>query len=525
MAGPVDPGFFGSCFVCGGLGHDAEVHVPRASRRGVFRATAAGMALAAVAASPVAAQPRGPFVLEPDWVLAMRGGALTLLRSASVVVRGDAIEEVRDGRIAGDVTRVPLPGQLLLPGLISGHTHVCSATPTRGIIEGGRSFARPLELVETLSDEQLDALTAFNLAELLRTGCTTQVEMALSLRQAQSYVRVAKRWGVRGFPGGMVPGIARLFPIWFRREDRVLTDSVPDTLAEIAANLAFAREVKATGGGLLVPMMSPHATDTHTPETMAAILAAAKELGSGLHIHLSQSARETETVRRLWGATPAAWLEQLGFGGMPVFAAHLTGMDPASDPEVLKRLGAVFSHCPSAGGAGGSGGMQPWPEMLAAGVATNIGIDTHSNDMLENLKLAVIVGRTRARLLGGPQAPRPVKMPTIWDAVAAATVQAADGLGRRDLGRIEAGAKADLVSVAVGGLVVGTGATPPEPLNNLLYASGQDVRTVMTNGVFQVRDGRFVADDEARVVTAGGAAVQRIWDRLAADNWFTATAR
>jgi cytosine/adenosine deaminase-related metal-dependent hydrolase len=169
--------------------------------------------------------------------------------------------------------------------------------------------------------------------------------------------------------------------------------------------------------------------------------------------------------------------------------------------------------------------MQPWPEMLAAGVATNIGIDTHSNDMLENLKLAVIVGRTRARLLGGPQAPRPVKMPTIWDAVAAATVQAADGLGRRDLGRIEAGAKADLVSVAVGGLVVGVGATPREPLNNLLYASGQDVRTVMTNGVFQVRDGRFVADDEARVVTAGGAAVQRIWDRLAAENWFTATAR
>jgi 5-methylthioadenosine/S-adenosylhomocysteine deaminase len=522
MQGESESGFFGSCFFCGG-GHGAA---PRASRRRVLQATAAGAAVATLGATTLRAQPaRGPLVLEPDWVLGLRDGRLELLAEASVVVRGDSIEEVRAGRIAGTADRVPMPGQLLLPGLISGHTHVCSATPTRGIIEGGRSFARPLELVETLSDDELDALTAFNLAELLRTGCTSQVEMALSLRQAQSYVRVARRWGVRGWPGGMIPGIARLFPIWFRREDRVLTDSVPDTLAEIAANLTFAREVKRQGGDLLTPMMSPHATDTHTPETMAALLAAARELGSGLHIHLSQSARETETVRRLWGATPAAWLERLGFGGMPLFAAHLTGMDPASDPEVLRRLGAVFSHCPSAGGAGGSGGMQPWPEMLAAGVTTNIGIDTHSNDMLENVKLAVLLGRTRARLLGGPQAPRPVKMPTIWDAVAAATIHAADGLGRRDLGRIAAGAKADLASVAISGLVVGTGAMPPEPLNNLLYASGQDVRNVMTNGVFQVRDGRFVADDEARVVREGGAAVQRIWARLRSEGWFTETAR
>jgi len=51
--------------------------------------------------------------------------------------------------------------------------------------------------VERLSDDELDALTALNLAELLRSGCTTQVEMSLSLRQAESYVRVAERWGVR----------------------------------------------------------------------------------------------------------------------------------------------------------------------------------------------------------------------------------------------------------------------------------------------------------------------------------------
>ena len=60
-----------------------------------------------------------------------------------------------------------------------------------------------------LDDEDLDALTAYNLAEILRGGCTTQVEQSLDLRQAESYVRVARRWGVRGYPAPMLPNFAR----------------------------------------------------------------------------------------------------------------------------------------------------------------------------------------------------------------------------------------------------------------------------------------------------------------------------
>jgi cytosine/adenosine deaminase-related metal-dependent hydrolase len=538
MSEIVDPGFAGSCFVCGAAHGAAEPHAPKpaVSRRGfVSLAATAGAATAALAAARGAlaqtqppappAPPRGPFALQADWTLAMRGGRMELLRGATVIVRGNAIEEVRDGAPPADMTRIAMPGQVLLPGFISGHTHVCSATPTRGIIEGGRSFARPLELVETLADDEMDALTAFNLAELLRSGCTTQVEMALSLRQAQSYVRVAKAWGVRGFAGGMIPGIARLFPIWFRREEKTLADSVPGTIKEIADNIAFGREIAATGRGLVMPMMSPHATDTHTPETMAAILAGAREFGTGLHIHLSQSARETERVKAAWGATPTQWLEKLGFFALPVFAAHMTGAETATDFEIMKKHGGVYSHCPSAGGSGGSGGLQPYPEALTAGVATNIGIDTHSNDYLENLKLAVLIGRTRARILQAVAGARNLRLPTIWDAVEAATVKAANGLRRADLGRIEAGAKADLVSIEVSGLIVGSGATPPEPLNHLLYANGTAVKHVLTDGAFQVRDGRLAVADEAQVIARGGAVAQAIWAKLRAENWFTPTPR
>ena len=458
-----------------------------------------------------------PIVIEPSWVLACENDELRLLPDHSVVVDGDRIAEIRPGRRRGRERRVAAPGTLLTPGFISGHTHVAGGTPTRGIIEGGRSYARPLELVEALDDDALDAVTAHNLAELLRSGCTTQVEMSLSLRQAESYVRVAERWGARGYPSAMVPGIARLFDVWFRPDDATLFDSVPASLAEISAGLHFARRCNDTGEGRILGQVGVHATDTQTPETMQAFGAAAAELGNGVHIHLSQSQAETDTVRRLWGKRPVEWIDEFGFGAGPLLAAHMSGADLDEDPALLAAMDGTYVHNPSGGGAGGS--AQPWPEFLAAGVRTNVGIDTHSNDHLENIKLAVLYGQTRQALLADGS-PRPLARPTIWDGMRAATLGGANGLRRADLGRIEVGAKADLITIDVSGFLSGSGAPPPEPLNNLLYAHGRCVRDVMIDGRFTVRHGHLVVDDEARVVAEGGAAVAAIWDQLDAEGWF-----
>lgn len=463
---------------------------------------------------------RRPVVIEASWVLAYRNGALELLRDHSVVVHGGRIVEISEGRRRGRDRRIDATGQILLPGFISGHTHVAGGTTTRGIIEGGRSFARPLELADELDDDDLDAITTFNLLELLRGGCTTQLEMALSLKQAKSYVRVARRLGARGYPGGMIPGIHRLFPIWFRTDDQVLFDAEPDTLAEIEANRRFGLRHNGAEDGRILPMITPHATDTQTPGTMRAMAAAAAELGNGTHWHLSQSVGETNKVVALWGKRPVEWLDDFGFYDAPVFGAHMSGIDLVADPPILKEKGAVYAHCPSAGGAGG--GTQPWPEVLQAGALTNIGIDTHSNDHLENIKLAVLYGQARRSLIGATS-PVPLKNPTIWDAMRAATVNAAEGLGRTDIGRIAVGAKADLVSVDVSGLLVGTGAVPPEPLNNLLYANGTAARHVMTDGHLQVFHGEVVAADLDQVTRRAGSAVQTLWEALRAEGFFTPT--
>ncbi|WP_439106706.1 amidohydrolase family protein [Congregibacter sp.] len=504
------------------------------SRRGFIQSLAlsplaagASMAVSGTSAARDAATPKilgERFIVEAGWVLTESKGELKLIRDGQVLVSDGVIEDVRSGSFSDKLPRLKLSDQLLLPGFISGHTHCCSATPTRGIIEGPRSYARPLELVEMLSDDEMDALTALNLAELLRSGCTTHLEMSLSLRQAESYVRSAEPWGVRAYPGAMIPGIERLFAIWFRANDQVLMDAEQGTLEEIAANLAFCKKHMGKGDGRILPMMSPHACDTQTPATMRALASAAKELGTGLHIHLSQGQRETDTVKRLWGKTPTQWLESFGMlSDGPVFGAHMSGLDWDVDPPILNKHGVVYAHCPSGGGAGN--GTQPYPEALAAGMAVNIGIDTHSNDYVENLKLAVLYGQARHELLGELDAARARERPTVWNAIEGATRIPAKGLGRDDLGVIKAGARADLISVEVSGMLNGTGALPPEPLNNLLYANGRMVRTVMTDGRLQVRDGQFIADEPQRVLRVGGEVAKKIWRQLEQENWFTETAR
>lgn len=484
---------------------------------------AAGHVSQARARSPAAAPDERDWTLHAGWALVAdaSGAAAKLERDVHLLIRDGRIDAIRSRPFRESLPHLDCSRELLLPGFISGHTHCCSATPTRGIIEGGRSYARPLELVESLSDDELDALTALNLAELIRSGCTTQIEMSLSHRQAESYARVATRLGARGYPGSMIPAIDRLFPIWFRQDESVLAESEAGTLAEIARSLDYGRRFMDAGGGLLRPMMSPHACDTHTEATLTAIGAAARELGTGLHIHLSQGERETATVRRLHGMTPTQWLDSLGLLDIgPVFGAHMSGLDWSVDPAILRRRGVVYAHCPSAGGAGGA--AQPYPEALAAAMSVNIAIDTHSNDYLENLKLAVLLGQARHALARSLGMDRATVAPTIRGAVDAATVVPARALQRDDLGRIAPAAQADLTAIDVSGPLVGSGALPPEPLNNLLYANGRMVRTVMTAGRLQVRDGVFVAADAQQLLAEGGAVTRNLWARLADEGWFTA---
>lgn len=460
-------------------------------------------------------------VIEAGWALVTRGDTQQLERDVSIIIRGNEIVDIKPGRVRGWEVRVDASDCVVLPGFISGHTHTAVSSPARGLIEGGRFMDRPVEMAMKLDDADLDALTAYNMAEILKSGCTTFVEMSASVRHAESFERVARAWGVRAYISVIAPNMERLYKLWYRDDDQMLFDSVPETLREIEAAKQFGLALNKTDGDLLRGQMAIHAADTHTPETLKAAQIAANELGNGIHIHLAQRIREVEICERLWGMRPVAWLESLGFfSQQPVIAAHLYQMDLVKDPEILKRHGVNFVHCACMASLLHQG-TQPFPEALASGLNISLGIDQLSNDYMENIKLATLNGQLRTNLLEKYSKAK-MQRPQIMDAVNAATVGGAKMLQRDDLGRLAPGAKADLCAVDVTKPLGGVGALPPEPLHHLLYSSGRNVRHVMTNGRFQVLRGNLIVADEERVVADGGRVSQQIWKLLENQNWFTA---
>lgn len=457
------------------------------------------------------------FAIKAGWAWIEGNQGAHLARDVTIIVANGAIADIFRQPQTLALPTLDASQHLVLPGFISAHTHAIAGLPTRGVIEAGRPYLRPLELLEALDDDELDALTAANLAEIVSSGGTTQLEMSLSLRQAQSYVRVATEMGVRGYPSVMVPSASELERIWFRKSDQALLDAEGEIEAATGNSLVFAREVRRNGNPLIVPMMAAHATDTQTPQTLLALKSALAEVEAGLHIHIAQRATERDAVQRLWGCSPVQFLERAGLLDGPVFGAHMTAVDWDADAALLKERGVVYAHCPSAGGAGVS--TQPYPEALFHGVSAAIGLDTHSNDCLENMKLSVIKGRVRAAAMaaadvGGAMAP------TIEDALHSSARASADGLRRGDLGRIAKGARADIIAIDVVGSLVGSGALPPEPLNNLLYANGRSVSHVIVDGVLKVADSAFMAADERQVRRRAGAVIDKIWARLDQEDWF-----
>lgn len=508
---------------------DHAVYKPRLPQSQLLRAHGANVGKSAARRSATGRSSR-VMVIRPSWVMVPKGDSVDVLFDHDVVVRDDRIEEVRPTRKTSDLV-IDAYGQFLVPGFISGHSHAAAASLTRGWIEENprvdrsgpsRSYFAAMDLIDMLDDDELDDLTALNLAEMVRSGCTTQVEMSLSLKQVQSYVRVAQSFGLRGFASGMVPRMTRLGPVWNRAlgASDVLEAADVDTLAEVAANLEYARTVHGSADGRIQMMMACGVTPTYTEASFKALLDAVTELGTGTHIHIQAGGNphHTALLQEYWGLREMEVVEKVLLS-QRVFGAHCIGIDLEKDLSIMANPNFTFVHCPSAGGAGAAPSSQVFPEALAAGVNTSIGYDTHSNDYVENLKLATMQGRARAQLLN-KTSPVPMKEPTIWDSLVSATLAGARGLGRDDLGRVEAGAKADLTLIDVTGLLVGNGGLPREPWNNLLYANGLSVANVMVDGDWKVRDGNLVFADASALQARGAAASQKIWDRLEADGQF-----
>ncbi|MDA0262464.1 MAG: amidohydrolase family protein [Proteobacteria bacterium] len=206
-------------------------------------------------------------------------------------------------------------------------------------------------------------------------------------------------------------------------------------------------------------------------------------------------------MTRRHGVSPIQWAESIGMLGPQTILGHGLIIDEHSwvhwhtkrDLEILGNTGTSVAHCPTPFSRYGQI-MQDFGRYLRAGVNMGMGTDTFPHNMIEEIRTAAVFARIAAQNINTLQ---------ISDVFTAATVGGAIALGRDDLGRLQPGAKADIV------VVDGTHVDMRplrDPLRSLIFsAADRAVRDVYVNGTRVVENGKTLnldPDDAADRLTA-----------------------
>jgi 5-methylthioadenosine/S-adenosylhomocysteine deaminase len=225
-------------------------------------------------------------------------------------------------------------------------------------------------------------------------------------------------------------------------------------------------------------------------------------------IHLAETRDEVEIMRSQHQRSPTGFLDSLGVLGPNVLAAHGVWVS-AEDIATLKARGVSVSHNPESNEKLASG-TAPVVGYLKAGVTLGLGTDGAASnndlDMFEAMRFAALLHKLQNNDPKATPAPVVLEM---------ATRTGAQALGLdKQIGSLEAGKRADLIMLSLD-----RARTTPmfDPVSHIVYvAHGDDVRSMMVNGKFLMRDRKVLTLDEARVIADARAAAQQVRDAVSA---------
>ncbi|MFE1171709.1 formimidoylglutamate deiminase [Streptomyces sp. NPDC058773] len=225
----------------------------------------------------------------------------------------------------------------------------------------------------------------------------------------------------------------------------------------------------------------------------------ARERQAPLHVHLSEQTAENDACREAHGVTPTRLLADHGALGPRTTAVHATHLTD-EDIALLGGSHTGVCMCPTTE-RDLADGIGPAARVQQQGSPLSLGSDSHAViDLLEEARAMELDERLRTRTRGH------------WTAAALLRAATADGhaaLGWDDAGTLEAGALADLTTIALDS--VRTAGPPPRLAAEtaVFAASAADVRHTIVGGRQIVRDGvHTLVDDVPTALAAAIAAVR-----------------
>jgi 5-methylthioadenosine/S-adenosylhomocysteine deaminase len=419
-------------------------------------------------------------------------GGRRIIEDGAVAVEGDRIVDV--GKTS-EVTKrhkaekvIDARGKMVMPGLINTHDHLFQIL-YKSLGDDLELFGwvnSVISLSSYLKEKDCYYSALAGCLEMIKSGTTCVSEFHYVNFKPVFYDDTAKGIldsGMRGVVSrGTSDNTSMPAPKFL----------VEDTEKAVKESKRLAEKWNGKGDGRIRFGISPGLPPWGTNELLHRVRDLATKLKLPLSVHTSETQREVEESKKMYGVRPVELMNSLGFLGPDVLCIHCVWL---SDREIriLAATDTKVSHNPTSNMYLASG-PSPIHRLREAGVTVSLGLDgaasNNNQDMVELMKMAVLLNKVSTL--------DPTSM-TAEAAIEMATINGARALGiEKETGSIQKGKKADIAIANLKNL-----ATTPinRPYSQLIYcANGSIIDTTIANGKILMENRRILGMDEEEVI-------------------------
>lgn len=255
--------------------------------------------------------------------------------------------------------------------------------------------------------------------------------------------------------------------------------------------IEFVKKFDGMYNGLIRGCLEPERIETQTEQVLLETKDAAERLNCPIKLHAAQGKVEYDLIHERTGKSSIGYLNDIHFlskrVGIPhchITAGTRWGRDEDGDDlTLLQETGTTVIHCPVIIGRSG-GYLDSFAKYRRRGINVVLGTDTFPPDFFQNIRTASMFSRmVEGNAVGS----------TYADIYRAATLGAAQYLGRDDLGRLCKGAKADMIVVDLDSLHMGP---IDDPIRTMFMAGNRtDIKMSIINGRIVMKDQKVLGVD------------------------------
>ncbi len=439
--------------------------------------------------------------------IVVRGDVVTMNARREVLVGGAVVFDERGIVAVGSTSHLltehpdavvhEAVGCVITPGMVNAHQHQTGDPLVRGCIPDllapGVSifgWSVPLHAAHSAADDEISSTLCA--IESLQNGVTTVVE-AGTVAHPDRVAAAMTAAGIRGTIGTWGWDIEQ-------GPFAAPADEVLDRQRRVVTS--YPR------GGLVEGWVTLVGHDLASDELLVGASALARELGTGMTMHMSPTSSDPERYLERTGRRPIVHLHHLGILGPELLLAHGVWLDDAEVELVLTTRTAI-AYCPWAYLRLGQGvtRMGRHADIVEAGGRVALGCDaSNAGDTADILRAAAVAAGIARDTRIDPE------RFGAHDAFELATISGAEAIGMADrIGSLEPGKQADIVVHRASGW--GWSPRGDVGLQLVWGTDGRSVRDVYVAGRQVLREGRCTLVDEATIQSAAADAQRSLLER------------